>query len=279
MSSESANQDAHSPGGEPFSELADLWARRAKLSEREWSRLFQLVMAVLRANPVREERDPQLGGAGAVEALRQSFFVDKVLLPATAPGADPNPHLTMRALPVFYKRYLIDQIRANQRHPTLELPENEKAPNPASNQDDRFGCFSAVKESEEDLHIWESADAARLQRSAREFLNEQEDWVVLYLALHFCHGRERLALSKLQHIYRIPSYHYKARQLGITPPRGGYANLAEFSETIIGQWLTDNDIPLQTEHLSIIRHAFDRLCLEAFAEFERRELPGWEMEP
>jgi len=253
-----------------FAELADLWARRGDLSRDEWARLYQLVTSVLEANPVREEHQPALGGPGGVNALRQSFFVDKVLLPATAPGADPNPKLTLRALPVFYKRYLLDQLRAIQRHGETPLPEPDDGRMADPNSNNPFGWLGDTDCACQDGI--EGIDSCALQDSARKFLRDHDDWVVIYLALHFCHGRERLPLSKIQRIYQIPSYHYKAVKLGIAPPRGGYAGITQFSDTMIGTWLGDNGIALNEDQRHIIRHAFDLLCLEAFAECDRREL-------
>ena len=260
-----------------FAELADLWARRGDLSQDEWSRLYRLVMGMLKANPVREEGEPSLGGPGAVEHLRQSFFVDKVLLPATAADAEPNPELTLYGLPVFYRRYLLDQLRAIQRHGETELPEADDGRMADAKPENPYGWLGQVAADCECLDVSEEVDSCALQDSARRFLRGEDDWVVIYLALHFCNGRERLPLSKIQRVYSIPSYHYKARQLGIAPPRGGYEAMTQFGDTLIGRWLTGNGIRLAEDQRHVIRHAFDLLCLEAFAECDRRELSAREM--
>lgn len=254
-----------------FQELADLWSRRADLSKQEWTRLYHLVTALLEANPVREEWSEKLGSERR-DTLRDSFFIDKVLLPATAPGADPNPELTLRALPVFYRRYLLDQIRAVGRRKESELPADDDARMVASKGRDHFGLFGDVDGECDCIDELGEIDSCALQENARKFLQGEDDWVVAYLALHFCHGRERLPLSKIQRQYRIPSYHYKARQLGIAPPRGGYAGLSQFADTMIGRWLSDNGIALDENNKGMIRHAFDLLCMEAFTECDRREL-------
>jgi len=251
-----------------FQELADLWSRRANLTRAEWARLYLLVMGVLRENKVPEENAPRLGGPAAVEGLRQSFFLDKVLAPATAPGADPNPELSLGGLPVFYRNYLRDRLDEIKRHGEVDFPgpgqEQMAAP------DSGFGIFGATEGDCECLEDADEVDSCALQKDAREFLRDCEEWVVLYLALHFCMGRSKLPLSKIHEIYRIPSYHYKARQLGIAPPRGGYREMRDFGGTLLGRWLTDNGIELSDSNLPVIRHAFDLLCMEAFAEHERR---------
>ena len=278
MRGNSLSSSSQSAPAGTFAELADLWSRRGKLSKSEWARLYVLVMGVLEANPVREERSSVLGGEAAVDHLRQSFFVDKVLLPATAARSDPNPRLTLHALPVFYRRYLLDQLRAIQRHGETELPEGDDGRIADKKAENRYGWLGEVAADCECLDVSGEVDSCALQDSAGRFLRGEDDWVVVYLALHFCHGRERLALSKIQRVYRIPSYHYKARQLGIAPPRGGYAGLAQFADTMIGRWLTGNGIELAEDKRHVIRHAFDLLCLEAFAECGRRELTEPEME-
>jgi len=260
-----------------FPELADLWSRRADLSEDEWTRLYHLVIAVLEANPVREEWSEKLGSERR-KALRDSFFIDKVLLPATAPGADPNPELTLRALPVFYRRYLLDQIRVVGRRKESELPADDDGRMVAPKGRDHFGPFGDTDSECGCIDELGEIDSCALQDNARRFLRGEDNWVVVYLALHFCNGRERLPLSKIQRVFRIPSYHYKARQLGIAPPRGGYAGLSQFADTMIGRWLSDNGIALDESNKDVIRHAFDLLCMEAFTECDRRELTDREME-
>jgi hypothetical protein len=256
------------PMSDTFPELADLWSRRANLSEAEWTRLYKLVMGVLAANPVHEESDPKLGGPHGAEALRQSFFMDKVLVPATAPGANPNPTLELGGLPSFYRNYLKSQFRKLKSRPQTGLPDDDDGR--MADRSPGFGIFGTAEGDCECLEDSDEVDSCALQKDAREFLRDCEEWVVLYLALHFCMGRSRLPLSKVHEIYRIPSYHHKARKLGIAPPRGGYRELADFGDTLLGRWLTDNGIELVEKNLAVIRHAFDLLCMEAFAEHERR---------
>jgi hypothetical protein len=247
-------------------ELSDLWARRATLSEAEWTRLYRLCIAVLEARP--DSMEAQLVPArdsAARRSLRDSFFVDKVLMPAHAAGRVMRDELKPWALLGFYANWLRDQLRARGRGPESSdeldvgrtVDEDAEVPGQL-----RADCTTEAPDA---------VDGDAVRASARDFVAALEDWAVLYLALHFCHGRERLPLSRLHRIYVIPSYHYKARQLGIAPPRGGFGDPRDFADTLLGRWLIGCGIALDAERLDAIRFAFDLLCLEAFAEHDRRD--------
>ena len=247
-------------------ELSDLWARRTSLSEAEWTRLYHLCRAVLDARPdAMESRLVSARDPAARRALRDSFFVDKVLMPAHSPGRVMGSELKPWALLGFYANWLRDQLRARGRNPeTGEAPDADRTADDATEVpgEQRADCT---------IEAPDTVDDRALRASARAFVQRLEDWAVLYLALHFCHGRERLPLSRLHTMYAIPSYHYKARQLGIAPPRGGYGDPRDFADTLLGEWLTASGIALEAEALDAIRFAFDLLCLEAFAEHDRRD--------
>ena len=267
------------PVNEAFTELAELWARRDRLDEAEWTRLYELVMDALANSPPGEEWSRTLSGE-AVRAWRDSFFVDKVLMPATTGNTAMSRELTPGGLPRFYRNYLRDQMRKVKRrreHQGYEGAEDDLADSaseigqPVPNWCGLTG-LDADANAHSDSPSDSGFDATSIEAGAREFLAAAEDWVVVYLALHFCGGRDRLPLSKIHQQFRIPSYHYKARQLGIAPPRGGYEALAEFKSTLIGRWLVDMGVALIPENLEIIRQAFDLLCLAAFREAGKRGL-------
>ena len=264
---------------EAFAELAELWARRDRLDEAEWTRLYELVMDVLASSPPGEEWSRTLSGEAA-QAWRNSFFVDKVLMPATAGNAAMSRELTPGGLPRFYRNYLRDQMRKVKRR--REYQGYEGAEDDLADSDANIGqpvpdwCGLTGVDADGDANSDSLADAgldaASIEAGAREFLAASEDWVVVYLALHFCGGRDRLPLSKIHQQFQIPSYHHKARQLGIAPPRGGYEELAQFESTMIGRWLKGLGIELIPEKAELIQQAFDFLCLEAFRQARSRGL-------
>ncbi|NBD95308.1 MAG: hypothetical protein GVY11_02380 [Gammaproteobacteria bacterium] len=265
-----------------FEELAELWARRDRLDESEWTRLYGLVIDFLASSPPPDEERSLSSSKEAARAWRDSFFTDKVLMPATAGNAAMSRELTPGGLPHFYRNYLRDQLRKIKRRPEYQGYEGAEedladsqplgdeaspvdAAVPAAGPDGSGQCGG---EPGDDLGL----DVERVRSSAAEFLQDAEDWVVIYLALHFCHGRDRLPLSKIHQQFQIPSYHYKARELGIAPPRGGYENFEDFGETMIGRWLADCGVALDPERMETIRQAFDLLCLAAFREAGQRGL-------
>lgn len=258
-----------------FEELAALWARRDRLDQTEWTRLYGLVMDSLASSPPSEERTQPLSREAA-RSWRDLFFTDKLVMPATAGNSAMSRKLTPGGLGVFYRNYLLDQIRKVNRRPEYqgyEGAEDELVDEGASDGSDS-GQHCPVDPSAS----FEGLDAESIRDCALGFLQAAEDWVVVYLALHFCGGRDRLPLSKLHQQFQIPSYHYKARELGIAPPRGGYEDFEAFGQTMLGHWLRDCGVALDPDNADTIRHAFDLLCLEAFREAGERGLADFEEE-
>jgi hypothetical protein len=277
------------PVNEAFRELADLWARRDRLNQAEWARLYDLVMQALAwSAPPREEASLVLGAEGR-QAWRDSFFADKVVMPAIAGNSAMSRELTPGGLGVFYRNYLRDQVRKTKRRPEYQGYKGAEddlvdegtvsATPPMEDGSDTSDGDSADACSIDPSAFSEGLDAAAIRESARGFLEEADDWVVIYLALHFCHGRDRLPLSKIHQQFQIPSYHYKARELGIAPPRGGYEDFEAFGDTMLGRWLQDCRVPLDPDRIETIRQAFDLLCLEAFREASDRGLADFEEDP
>ncbi|EGV27711.1 hypothetical protein ThidrDRAFT_4473 [Thiorhodococcus drewsii AZ1] len=116
-------------------------------------------------------------------------------------------------------------------------------------------------------------DAQALVASARRFYEARDEWGHLapkrgwiqpYLREHFCCDSDaRISLSTLARRHRIPAYHDKAVQLGISVPRKGGAQLDAFRRSYRGQWVASLGIPLDTEHLAEIAIALEVLCLVA----------------
>jgi hypothetical protein len=243
------------------------------------------MIALAQNAPPREEGSLVLSAEDR-KAWRDSFFADKVLMPAVAGNGAMSRELTPGGLGVFYRNYLRDQVRKVRRRPEYQGYEGAEddlvdegtvsADSPmqdasgASDRDAPDAC------SIDPSAFSEGLDTGAVRERAAEFVTEAEDWVVIYLALHFCGGRDRLPLSKIHQQFQIPSYHYKARELGIAPPRGGYEELEAFGKTMLGRWLQDCGVALDPDRIETIRQAFDLLCLEAFREAGERGLADLE---
>ena len=88
--------------------VSDLWSRRDGLDAAEWDRLYELVCSVLK--PYRPKE------LGSLPEDRQvyidDFFADKVL----KSSASPSVLFHAGAIRVFYRNYLLDQIRELTQH-------------------------------------------------------------------------------------------------------------------------------------------------------------------
>jgi hypothetical protein len=103
-----------------------------------------------------------------------------------------------------------------------------------------------------------------VRQSARQFFSENEKWVHLYLALNTCvEQKTRLSLKSLAEIHQIPSYHCRARKLGITRKKGQFEE--GYEDTILGKWLVSLGLAAKIENLGAIEAAFKILCWEALS--------------
>ncbi len=103
-----------------------------------------------------------------------------------------------------------------------------------------------------------------VKSSARHFLSKNQEWVNLYLSLHTCVDNQTLLpLSKLAELHQIPSYHYRARELGITRKKGQFEE--GYEKTILGKWLLSLRINTKIENRGAIEVAFKILCFEALS--------------
>jgi hypothetical protein len=116
-------------------------------------------------------------------------------------------------------------------------------------------------------------NAERLSSAASDFLEgrgewshlEQDAWWMrLYLRCHFCPGGDRgMALYRLAKRHHVPSYHNKAKHLGLSLPKDAGEALASFRNTHIGQWLLGCGVPVEADRLDEISLALKILCLAA----------------
>jgi hypothetical protein len=244
-------------------ELRDLWSRRRDLDDAGWTRLYDITMTILmRYRPrelsgLDEERD--------VYVL--DFFQDKVLRIDLLSRCDH-----VGALRLYYLNYLRDLIRSKQSRSKWEVadkhdPENESPPSlddAPEVETDAVDTLAALEEA--------GISPSRVADSAVKWLSTNEEWVRLFVALSNCPDAE---LSEpLVHLAKrkgIKSQAYKAEKLGFNW-KG--SDIAIFSETLIGQWLTKSlGIKLQLENSSLIHGALKILCFEALSWVEQMESP------
>lgn len=261
--------------------LNDLWQRRDQLTPAEGEELYRLVHRILGEQRVAEYAS--LPGCSP-EELVTDFFADKVYLPATR-SAYQVSSVHSGALCVYYRRYLRDRIRGGA--------DGGAAPGrPASSGSEHDAETAAAEDipdspREPDLPELLQEQGLSLEQVAQAALNLlnaqgrwqplQPDgwWIRLYLGLHYCPDKEvAMPLSALAREYDIPAYHYKARQLGITWPRGGFQGLEAFAGTVLGQWIGSLGIPLQPEQTALLYGVLRILCCTALSLQEAPERPG-----
>lgn len=206
--------------------LAELWGNRARLDEAGWGELYRIILQVLMRSRARElaaltqEREEYI----------HKFFLLKVFEPARH---DSSPVRHAGALHEYFRRFLLDEIRGLKIRDTVPLDDADHAEEDSVSTQPSGAHFGphypkAVEcgfNEEEAFH------------SAQHFLRAAESWVVLYLSLHFCpDDDDAMPLSRLAQRYRIASYHYRAKQLGITARKGELPET--YGETMLGGWLS-----------------------------------------
>jgi len=230
--------------------LKSLWGAREGLSEAEWDELYRLVFSILnRSHPSILRSLPE-----SKEHYIQDFFLMKVFEPARHGSSSPHG---ANELCSFFNNFLIDVYRSAGLR-TIDLVED----------------FDEVERNCEHLHEnFMPADGEffdhgithqAVQRHAQSFLDELDDVGRVYLALHVCADSPE-PLNKLAKRLRIPSYHYRALQLGITRKKGEYEK--GYESTQIGGWLT-KVLGLELSANSAILTALKILCLESLQRYQ-----------
>ena len=252
--------------------LAELWQKRDTLNKAEWTQLYQLVRRVLKQSGYLELESLPL----SIENYIDEFFRDKVFMPTTKENFENNALHHGNALKTFFQRYLRDRIEEIKRREKYEIPMRSEN-NEGDDEDDEKLSFVDIKPApptEDDIQLlWEynRLTPQDVKDSAKKFLEKTEKWVRLYLALHTCPDRDmQLPLGILAKNYQIPSYHHRARNLGITRKKGEFET--GYEKTLLGQWLISLGLTLRSENKEIIEVAFKILCWEALSLVEQNAL-------
>lgn len=231
--------------------LAPLWANRDQLSEAEWEELYKLILSILkRSNPSILRSLPE-----AKEHYIQDFFLLKVFEPAKHNSSSPRG---ANELCSYFNNYLIDVYRGAGLR-TTDWVEN----------------YDEVERSCEDAHDYAvPADSEffeygfshlEVHQRARGFLEQLDEIGRLYLALNACADAPE-PLYKLAERLRIPSYHYRAHQLGITRKKGEFCD--GYETTQIGRWLT-RELGLELSASQEVLTALKILCLESLQQYQQ----------
>jgi hypothetical protein len=236
--------------------LPDLWRRRTQLSDDEMVSMYGLVKRALRSyHPL------ELHALGEdKEELVHQFIYSKVL--RLAPG-----HMDSRAAPesapsnsyaicAYFRRYLIDCLRSASHQRNVSMESEGMA------QEIDLHAH-ALDDPIDGVLLQHGLDEASVRAAARAFIAglDQPERVVLAGTLggySECKG----GLSAVAARHRVPSYHYRAVKLGVTMKKT--ADAADFSNTKIGRWLTDElGIAIDADNRDAILVALNLLAVES----------------
>jgi hypothetical protein len=253
--------------------LSDLWRRRFNLPETDMTRLCTLVCHVLSSY-----RPQELAGLpDEHKDYVNHFIVDKILQPSGV-----GDFLHAGGLRLMYRNYLRDQIDRLETwkkfHVTATVYKDDESAASSS------GVYSYAHEpcganfpgeTEQALLREHHLTVDMVCAAARGWLSRSESWVPPYLAFNYCADTDvREPLVHLARRYAVHSYHAKAEKLGFNwDGEKARKSGRRFGETLIGKWLAEDlGIPIDDNHIRVIKIAFDLLCFEALNWGEQQEI-------
>lgn len=238
------------------SRLNTLWTHRHRLNSQEWNELYTLVGGILSRCSF-----PELANLPDELAVYMAdFFSRKVYEPTVSHRSQPDgatePAYSAGYIRQAFRNFLIDQLRWQNTHQTvsLDIQEDEGGeviPEPC-------GCEDVDIDLLEENGLSQQA----IEKSASVWLTRQEPWVLLYLGLQYCPDKDQgIPLADLAQRLAIPSYHHKARKLGLSR-RKTDRSVAWFRDTLLGQWL-ENDLAVRIEpdNFDLIEAVLKVLCV------------------
>lgn len=235
---------------QPDNNLTRLWKNRDNLTEAEWIELYKLIISTLkRSNPsiLRSLPDPK-------EHYIEDFFLLKVFEPTKHNSS--SPHGT-NELCSYFNNYLFDVYRSANLRTTELVDDYDKIEHIC--EDAR--SYTAPPDGE---FFDYGFNHQYVHQHAKLFLDQLDDIGRAYLALHACADKPE-PLYKLAVRLRIPSYHYRAQQLGITRKKGEFGD--GYESTQIGHWLT-KELGLELTANPAVHTALKILCLESLHQYQ-----------
>ncbi|BBU31932.1 hypothetical protein BTHE68_56660 [Burkholderia sp. THE68] len=236
--------------------LPDLWHRRASLSNVEMERIYVLVRAALHGYHPAELRALHEDK----EELIAQFIFSRVLRldpeRAESHACAQSAPSSGFALCAYFRRYLIDCLRSasHQRNVSLEVDGM------ADQIDARAHSIDDPVESALTEH---GLDEASVRMASRAFVAALDDADRVILAGTLGAYRDRDGgLKGVADEHGVPSYHYRARKLGVTMKKTALP--ADYARTKIGQWIGQTlRIDITHENCEVILIVLNLLAIEA----------------
>jgi hypothetical protein len=242
-------------------ELQNLWGRRRDLDEAGWTRLYHIVVHVLKNYKPRE----LAGLREDHDVYIHEFYLDKVFHRDPLSRCDHTG-----ALRLYYQRYLRDKIRSQQARAKWEVadehdPDADSPPSLDNAPEAKSDHQTMPAELEE-----AGFSVAQVATSAAAWLENSEEWVRIFVALSNCPDAE--VSERLIHLAQrkgIKSQAYKAEKLGFNWKGGDPAG---FAETLLGRWITGAlGIELRRENSNLILAVLKILCYQALSWADQQE--------
>lgn len=285
--------------------LRDLWRRRTELDDREWTALYEICTRVL----THRCNDLLASLPGPAEGYVLDFIEDKVWKAGEGEGEIDHTgalinfyrnYLTSRLRDAYVRRRddapaagspgeqmerwevalaeeslaLAAQGDGEGLAELVDLVEAALAPDGAgaghaagrASLDVLFERYLGLRLSA----LYTAAQAFLAAEGEWAGLAEKIWWIQLYLREYFCPDREHATpMSTLAREYQIPSYHYRALELGVTVPLDPAKAAKCFHGSLRARWLKSVGIPVDADHRAEVAVALKVLCIAALSGQEQ----------
>lgn len=240
--------------------ILNYWTKRKQgLSTQEQEEFYRLLFPLL----MRTQLPPEFADQEARRNLVHMFFADKILINATTSAA--GPLASAYVLHGYLKNYALDLLRQDCRQGYYDDnhahgdDDSDEEPCPV-----RYGAESLALDHSQ-LLAEAGIDLHEAIHSADCFLSSLEIGERCYLSRNTCaDAEEQEAISALASRLQLgSSYHYKARQLGITGSKGGF--FKGYEATKLGQWLTSVGAQISQDWQEELNILLTLLCLRVHA--------------
>lgn len=213
--------------------IVRLWAeRRRGLSVAEMTELCEGVKRLL----MRSRLPPEYADPQARADLIHDFIVQKIVL--NQHTSEAGPLASVHVLHGYLKNFIKDQYREAARNASQSLDDKTTDDDAEDEVGEIDAASTHLATTQHQLLVEAGIDPANAAESAQRFVAALAAAERAYLALNTCNDDEKQQpISSIAKRMRFgTSYHYKAKQLGITGSKGGFYQ--GYENTLIGQWLT-----------------------------------------
>ncbi len=246
---------------EHFPRINTLWNSRDTLSTQEWSEFYRRVIAVLSEYRPREAQS--LGET--LEDLRHQFFVERVM-----PGTSRNGPDHTGALKLYFRRYLLDLLRATQD--TVDTIPDAYIPH----------CDLGDEDHQRKVLAEHGLPVEKVYSAAHVFINGLSEDMQLLLRVCGCGDTPASNLAG-----RIASIHYRSGQLGLVHRRkddklsgARQATSSAHNTSLLGSWINKTlglapKAAPSGENVEAAQILLDILCVVALTEQTHLDSSQW----